>query len=92
MILVCDAAWRVNYAGCQHRALYEALVRIREQYKAGAGLLIPVVNSDGTGKSRMVDEMGKYIFTVAMQLGPGTPASVGSNGTISVIFRVPRCD
>jgi hypothetical protein len=72
-------SWETDYQGNAANVLYDTIsvyLAEREVYSQHAS----IVNSSGTGKSRMVDELGKTVVTVPMCL-----REPGSNGLICYI-------
>lgn len=73
---VTEKAWDAKYAGDAHKLLIQALDimntnRARRVYDN----FVPIIQSSGTGKSRMVNETAKYIFTLLFNLRPSRDAS-----------------
>lgn len=65
-------AWTVEFQGVAHQALLEHLDHLertfptdRNRYK-----LLPVVQSSGTGKSRLLDELAKTVYVIPLNVQP----------------------
>ncbi|KAI0260662.1 hypothetical protein BC834DRAFT_534129 [Gloeopeniophorella convolvens] len=72
---IVEESWECDYRGDAARVL---LITISDYLVVGRGVYFQhanIVNSSGTGKSRMVDELSKTIITVPMCLRD--PASTG---------------
>jgi hypothetical protein len=67
-------AWGQQYIGEAHECLYEVMHKHQEN-KTAYGRFLSIVQSSGTGKSRMVDELSKEHLVVPINLRP-----IGDNG------------
>ncbi|KAH9942801.1 hypothetical protein B0H21DRAFT_823927 [Amylocystis lapponica] len=57
-------AWDIEYQGDLHKSLYQSIsIMSRESCNTAS-----IVQSSGTGKSRMVDEQAKLVFTIPFNL------------------------
>ena len=61
------SAWRDNYHGENHKLLFANINRISRTQKAYSNQ-ISIVQSSGTGKSRMVHEQANLVFTIPFNL------------------------
>jgi hypothetical protein len=61
------SAWRDNYHGENHKLLFANINRIPRTQKAYSNQ-IAIVQSSGTGKSRMVHEQANLVFTIPFNL------------------------
>ena len=68
MILAAKRAWISPFRGNAHIVLLETIADLLDQNRYPYARLTNIMNSSGTGKSRMVDELGKTIITVTMCL------------------------
>lgn len=59
-------AWNQEYLGDCHTNLYNNINNMdtSEPYSS----IVAILQSSGTGKSRMVDELAKLIFTIPMNI------------------------
>ncbi|KAF8346723.1 hypothetical protein F5887DRAFT_1073392 [Amanita rubescens] len=71
-------AWERPYVGKAHICLYKVIEAHRKSYNV-YGRILPVVQSSGAGKSRMVDELSKEHLVIPINLRPererGFPAA-----------------
>ena len=70
LILATERAWITPFRGNAHLVLLETIADLLDKNKYHDARLASIVNSSGTGKSRMVDQLGKKIITVPMCLCP----------------------
>ncbi|KAF8333428.1 uncharacterized protein EI90DRAFT_3051997, partial [Cantharellus anzutake] len=64
-------AWNSTFQGGIANVLLESIADYLSKDRTSYVRLTSIVNSSGTGKSRMVDQLGKEIITVPMCLRPG---------------------
>jgi hypothetical protein len=64
-----QSAWDDKYSGDYHRLLLFNINEIPRTMKAYSNQ-ISIVQSSGTGKSRMVHEQAKLVFTIPFNLRP----------------------
>ncbi|KAF8541146.1 hypothetical protein BDD12DRAFT_803959 [Trichophaea hybrida] len=70
-------SWNVDFYGDANKALKEKIQALEAQMMAEAGAptyyckLIPIIQSSGMGKSRLVDETSKDLFTISFTLRSG---------------------
>jgi hypothetical protein len=83
IFLVVELSWDRKFEGPAADALLHTISTHLTKLPSGSGSpssyanCAPLVNSSGTGKSRMVDELSKRVITVPMCLrGHGTNGSV----------------
>ncbi|KAF8311127.1 uncharacterized protein EI90DRAFT_3098004 [Cantharellus anzutake] len=69
--LATTQAWSGEFKGDLANVLFETIADDLSKDKTPYARLTTIINSSGTGKSRMVDELGKEIITVPMCLRPG---------------------
>ncbi|TFK83750.1 hypothetical protein K466DRAFT_655062, partial [Polyporus arcularius HHB13444] len=74
---VLKRAWTTAY---QFRRLPELLYAHLNQLNRSSPYSnhMPVINGSGTGKSRMVDQLGRFVFTIPFNLGNITPTDDGA--------------
>lgn len=77
-----SSAWSDNYNGDKHLLLFSNIQRIRRSGKPYSNQ-IAIVQSSGTGKSRMVHEQAKLVFTIPFNLRE----SKDSQGTLPLHCR-----
>jgi len=65
-------AWRGKYKGDLARVLFLTIADYLSLEKTPYARVTSIINSSGTGKSRMVDELGRVVITVPMCLRPQT--------------------
>ncbi|KAG5650692.1 hypothetical protein H0H81_011366 [Sphagnurus paluster] len=66
-----ELSWKCDFVGDAKDAL---MTHVRRYYEATAlyyGRFLPIVQSSGMGKSRLVDELGKTYFTIPINLREG---------------------
>lgn len=64
--LAVENAWKIRYEGDSHEVLYENINGfIRDKAHSNS---VAIVQSSGTGKSRMIDEMAKLVYTIPFNL------------------------
>src|SRR6266446_4528412 len=79
-----ESAWRDSYLGNNHRLLFANINAIPRTQKSYSNQ-IAIVQSSGTGKSRMVHEQANLVFTIPFNL-----RERGDNqGLYFVFFRFP---
>ncbi|KAF9505310.1 hypothetical protein BS47DRAFT_1400536 [Hydnum rufescens UP504] len=64
-------AWSAPYIGSSHRVLWEKIMEIKTRRLGGWGwysYVLPVTQSSGTGKSRMIDELSKEHLVIPIVL------------------------
>ena len=83
MILATELAWNSTFQGNAERVLLETIADLLDKKRSPYARLTSIVNSSGTGKSRIVDQLGMTIITVPMCLRPE-----GSQGIIHSPFGV----
>ena len=71
LILAAKRAWISPFRGNAHLVLLETIADLLDRDRSPYARLTNIMNSSGTGKSRMVDELGKKIITVPMRLRSG---------------------
>ena len=71
LILAAKRAWISPFRGNAHLVLLETIADLLDRDRHPYARLTNIMNSSGTGKSRMVDELGKKIITVPMRLRSG---------------------
>ncbi|KAF8249115.1 hypothetical protein K440DRAFT_641481 [Wilcoxina mikolae CBS 423.85] len=70
-------SWTADYYGDANKTLMQKIQKLEETMSAEAGAptyyckLIPILQSSGMGKSRLVNEIGKDIFTISFTLRSG---------------------
>ncbi|PCH43322.1 hypothetical protein WOLCODRAFT_103392 [Wolfiporia cocos MD-104 SS10] len=69
MLLAAMKAWQEEYSGDSHELLLNEINRMNSKRlsipeRNSYANHLPIIQSSGTGKSRMVDEMAKLIFTI----------------------------
>jgi hypothetical protein len=64
-----EEAWTQPYIGGAHTCLYEVMEALQKR-KEAYGRFLSVVQSSGTGKSRMVDELSKQHLVIPINLRP----------------------
>ena len=64
-----QSAWNDNYSGNYHELLLYNINEIPQTEKAYSNQ-ISIVQSSGTGKSRMVHEQANLVFTIPFNLRP----------------------
>lgn len=73
LCLSCHAgtmvSWVIPYRGNLHKELWDHISRM---YRNGQERMCAVVQSSGTGKSRMVDELGKERFVIPICVRKGS--------------------
>jgi hypothetical protein len=74
-----ERAWSYTFRGNAQLVLLETISDLLNRNRSPYARLTSIVNSSGTGKSRMVDELGVAIITVPMCLRP--------HGTQGFMFR-----
>ena len=62
-------AWSQPYVGGAYKCFYKVIGRYQE-LQTLYGRILPMVQSSGTGKSRMVDELSKEHLVVPINLRP----------------------
>lgn len=62
-------AWDGPYMGTAHDCLYNAMHK-HQKNETAYGRILSIVQSSGTGKSRMVDELSKKHLVVPINLRP----------------------
>lgn len=69
--LVVRAAWTTPYNHPDPEMLSKALLDMKELSESkNYGNTVAIVQSSGCGKSRMVDETAKFLFTLPFNLRP----------------------
>ncbi|PCH34752.1 hypothetical protein WOLCODRAFT_155409 [Wolfiporia cocos MD-104 SS10] len=63
-------AWKAGYVGYGALRLIKTVKDIASNINGPYSNTMPIIQSSGTGKSRMVDEMAKSIFTLPFKLAP----------------------
>ncbi|KAF8330412.1 uncharacterized protein EI90DRAFT_1188204 [Cantharellus anzutake] len=73
MALATTQAWGTTFKGDSANVLFESIADhlARDRHKSPYARLTSIINSSGTGKSRMVDQLGTEIITVPICLRPG---------------------
>lgn len=66
--IVVREAFQVPYVGNIHDILYRNICAMTRT--SIYSTTVPIVQSSGTGKSRMVDELAKKVFTIPFCLRP----------------------
>lgn len=61
-------AWEERYEGSNHVLLYDNINEMKR--RAAYSTTVAIVQSSGTGKSRMVDEQANLVFTLPFCLRP----------------------
>lgn len=61
-------AWKTEYQGDSADLLARFLKYEQNRHLTGLGNQIPICQSSGMGKSRLIDEVAKQIFTIPMCL------------------------
>ena len=77
-----QSAWRDSYLGNNHQLLFANINAIPRTEKAYSNQ-IAMVQSSGTGKSRMVHEQANLVFTIPFNL-----REKGDNQGSYIIFRI----
>ena len=82
-MIATELAWSNAFQGNAERVLLETIADLLDKKRTPYARLTSIVNSSGTGKSRMVDQLGMTIITVPMCLRPE-----GSQGILIFSFGV----
>jgi hypothetical protein len=74
VFIVVERSWNREFEGPATDVLLQTIsTYLTERNKSKSSNCSPIVNSSGTGKSRMVDQLSKRVITVPMCLrGPGS--------------------
>jgi hypothetical protein len=70
-----EKAWRAPFSGNAHQRLYDTMQRQWKSRDALYARYLAIVQSSGTGKSRMIDELSKEHLVIPINLrvaGSGT--------------------
>ncbi|KAH9991142.1 hypothetical protein BJV77DRAFT_1068477 [Russula vinacea] len=70
LIRATERAWSYTFRGNAQLVLLETISDLLNRNRSPYARLTSIVNSSGTGKSRMVDELGVAIITVPMWFPP----------------------
>ncbi|KAH9926363.1 hypothetical protein B0H21DRAFT_764196 [Amylocystis lapponica] len=79
-----ERAWNVEYQDDHHVMLYEAICDMKRDTPYTN--TVSIIQSSGTGKSRMVDEQAKLVFTIPFNLRDMQESEDG------LAFPYPDCD
>src|SRR6266446_8351607 len=82
LITASEHAWTSQFKGNANVVLRKTIADLLNKDGNSHARLTCIINSSGTGKSRMVDELGTEIITVPMCLRPNGPRGF----TISSFF------
>ena len=63
-----EQAWKAPYESEYHDLLFDTIEEIKSDAGTQYSNIASVIQSSGTGKSRMVDEMASLIFTLPFNL------------------------
>jgi hypothetical protein len=83
VIIATELAWNSEFKGNAEMVLLETIADLLNKKRSPYARLTSIVNSSGTGKSRMVDQLGIKIITVPMCL-----RSAGTQGILLFLFGV----
>lgn len=64
-------AWQVKYVGDHHECLLRAIDKMTDPERVRGKIYwnyLPIVQSSGMGKSRLVDQVSTLIFTIPFNL------------------------
>ncbi|KAH9948097.1 hypothetical protein B0H21DRAFT_735354 [Amylocystis lapponica] len=73
--MTIEAAWQVPYRGDNHEVLYSemtTMAKTEDMWSCTA-----IIQSSGSGKSRMVDEQAKFVFTIPFNLRLSSESELG---------------
>ncbi|KAF8340891.1 hypothetical protein F5887DRAFT_1225901 [Amanita rubescens] len=88
------SAWETRYQGSHPQLLFNNICNMKNRQNQYSNQ-VAVIQSSGTGKSRMVDELAKLVFTIPFNLGLDQEAAKGAfpvpdRGIRDYLLNVPR--
>ena len=92
IFIVVERSWDRKFEGPAADVLLHTISTYLTKEPSGSVMCSPIVNSSGTGKSRMVDELSKRVITIPMCLrGYDTNGSVIQNFPFQHAYVFPCC-